>query len=215
MSAGSRSRCGPTRSTTICELRRAQPGADRRRRGADAAADLHALADARRLRHRAARRHQGRRHLASSAASPGWPTISASSMSATAGTPRSASPPTCRLASALPGRRSGRVHRRQPLCRRHPGRAVHARSGRIAGNSRPAGPRRHDRARQARALHARRRAAVPVSARGAMGHQCGVRRCALSPTAGRAATSTRARGGSHFTTIRPSTPVRAVPSLRR
>ena len=79
-----------------------QPGADRRRRGADPAPELPPLAHPRRLRHRAARRHQGRRHQRAARASPGWPTISASTTSATAGTPRSASPPTCSSPPRLP-----------------------------------------------------------------------------------------------------------------
>ena len=56
-----------------------QPGADRRRRGADAAAGLPALADAGRLRHRPAGRHQGRRHQRAAPHRLDWPTISASS----------------------------------------------------------------------------------------------------------------------------------------
>ena len=65
----------------FCRAAPPKPGADRRRRGADPPPELHAVADARRLRHRAARRDQGRRHFASSAASPGWPRNSASDMS--------------------------------------------------------------------------------------------------------------------------------------
>ena len=75
-------------------LREAAPRADRRRRGADPPAVVPAVAAGGRLRHRPARRHQGRRHQRGAPHRLDGRTTTASASSRTAGTPPSAWPPT-------------------------------------------------------------------------------------------------------------------------
>ena len=76
------------------------------------------------------------------------------------------------LAAALAGCGSRRIHRRQPLCRRHHREALRPRWRGLSGDPRSARPRRRARPREARPLHAGPRAAVRLRSGGASPPAC-------------------------------------------